>query len=82
MSSKSTSYGLIGTVIVTAVSGFVYVLTKSKLAALRDAGDGTVEEVEKTIRTANCSLAVLAVAGFLTVILVAISAVRGRRSGQ
>ena len=69
MSSKRTFYAFIAAVVVTVASGLAYAVARSRVTALRDAGEGTAEEIRSVVGASDISFLVLIIAGIMTVIL-------------
>jgi hypothetical protein len=69
MSPKRTFYAFLAAVVATIASGLVYAAAKSRLAVLRDVGEGTPEEIRSAVGTSDISFLVLIIASIATVIL-------------
>lgn len=69
MSRRFAFYGFIAAAAATAASGLIYSSATSRLAALRDVGEGTAQEARSAVNTKDLWLLLLFVTGILTGIL-------------
>jgi hypothetical protein len=80
MSPKRTFYALIAAVVATVASGLAYAVARSRFAALRDAGEGTAEEIRSVVGASDISFRVLIIMSIVTVILFACFVTLRRRN--
>jgi hypothetical protein len=69
MTRRFTFYGFVAAAVATAVSGLVYSAARSRLAAFRDIGEGSAQEIGSVQATTDLCFQILVVTGILTVIL-------------
>jgi hypothetical protein len=71
MSQKRTFYAFTTAVVATIAAGLAHAVARSRVAALRDAGEGTAEEIRSAVGASDISFLVLIIAAIVTVILFA-----------
>jgi hypothetical protein len=81
MSPRRTFYAFIAALAATVASGLFYFVARTRYLALRDAGEGTADEIRSTVRALDISFLTLIVASILAVILFSCFVTLKRRDG-